>query len=97
MHVLTAVDAEQIPLGTVLHIPEYRGLKTLDGKVHDGCFVAEDRGLKVQGRHIDVFTGSEAGTLAWNQAVPSNDGVHVVLRAPECRHLAPRPTMEPAP
>lgn len=84
-----AVDSEQIPLGTVLHIPEYRGLKMLDGKVHDGCFVAQDRGLKVVGRHIDVFTGSEAGTVAWNEAVPSNEGVHVVIGAPECRHLAP--------
>ena len=84
-----AVDSTLIPLGTVLHIPEYRGLRTLDGKAHDGCFLAEDRGLRVQGRHIDVFTGSEKGTLAWNAAVPSNDGVHVVIGAPECRHLAP--------
>ena len=37
---------------------------------------------------MDVFTGSEEGTAAWNRAVPSNEGIHVVLDAPACRHLA---------
>ncbi len=82
-----AVDDALVPLGTVLLIPEYQGLRRLDGSNHDGCFIAEDRGLKVVGRHVDVFTGSEEGTVAWNRAVPSNEGVHVVLDAPACRHL----------
>lgn len=83
-----AVDVALVPLGTVLFIPEYQGLRRLNGSNHDGCFIAEDRGLKVVGRHIDVFTGSEEGTTAWNQAVPSNEGVHVLLGAPACQHLA---------
>lgn len=85
-----AVDVALVPLGTVLFIPEYQGLRRLDGSNHDGCFIAEDRGLKVVGRHVDVFTGSEEGTTAWNRAVPSNEGVHVLVDAPACRHLARR-------
>ena len=54
-----AVDVSVVPLGTVVFIPEYQGLRRLDGSAHDGCFIAEDRGLKVVGRHVDVFTGSE--------------------------------------
>jgi len=83
-----AVDVSLVPLGSVLFIREYQGLRRLDGTTHDGCFRAEDRGLKVVGRHLDVFTGSEEGTASWNRAVPSNEGVHALLDAPDCRHLA---------
>lgn len=84
-----AVDPEQIPLGTTLYIPEYHGLRGPDGKAHDGCFVAEDRGLKVRGKHVDVFTGNPDTTASWNRAVPSNQGVKVVVGASRCAHLAP--------
>lgn len=80
-----AVDTSVIPLGTPLFIPEYVGLPRADGTAHDGCFVAEDRGLKVVGRHVDIFTGEPAMTEKWNKLVPSNDGVHVVVDAPDCR------------
>ncbi|MEO7328151.1 MAG: hypothetical protein ABI193_06215, partial [Minicystis sp.] len=56
-----------------------------DGSRHDGCFVAEDRGLKVVGRQIDVFTGDPALTTQWNALVPSNRGVHVAMNDPRCR------------
>jgi 3D (Asp-Asp-Asp) domain-containing protein len=79
-----AVDVSLVPLGTALFIPAYRGLTRPDGTVHDGCFLAEDRGLKVVGRHVDIFTGSEDGTVAWNRAVPSNGGVEVVVGAKQC-------------
>ncbi|MBI4702728.1 MAG: hypothetical protein HY744_16525 [Deltaproteobacteria bacterium] len=82
-----AVDPAVVPLGTALYIPEYHGLRDLGGVAHDGCFVAEDRGLRVRGRHVDVFTGDPRLTTAWNAAVPSNAGVHVVPGAPRCAHL----------
>jgi two-component system, NtrC family, sensor histidine kinase HydH len=85
-----AVDVKEIPLGTVLYIPEYHGLRGPDGRSHDGCFIAEDRGLKVVGKHIDVFTGNPATTKSWNESVPSNMGVRVILSASRCAHLAPR-------
>lgn len=82
-----AVDTSVIPMGSVVYIPEYEGLKRPDGTKHDGCFVAEDRGSKVVGRHIDLFTGDPALTKVWNQLVPSNGGVHVEIAAPRCDHL----------
>jgi 3D (Asp-Asp-Asp) domain-containing protein len=80
-----AVDSKVIPLGTPIFVPEYVGLPRPDGTKHDGCFLAEDRGLKVVGRQIDVFTGDPALTTQWNALVPSNRGVHVAMNDPRCR------------
>ena len=82
-----AVDPDEIPLGATLYIPDYHGLRGPDGKAHDGCFLAEDRGLKVRGKHVDVFTGDPKTTTSWNDAVPSNQGVKVVVGASRCAHL----------
>jgi len=86
-----AVDPSVIPLGTALYVPELAGLPRLDGGAHDGCFVAEDKGLKVVGRHIDIFTGDPAVTARWNALVPSNRGVHVKLGDPRCGPGRPSP------
>lgn len=85
-----AVDIDVIPLGTPLFIPEYVGLprEPGNGTEHDGCFLAQDRGIKIRGEHIDVFTGAPTLTQVWNQLVPSNRGVTVVVESPFC----PRPT-----
>jgi 3D (Asp-Asp-Asp) domain-containing protein len=80
-----AVDSAVIPLGTPIFVPEFVGLPRLDGTPHDGCFVAEDRGLKVVGRQIDVFTGDPAQTARYNALVPSNRGVHVSINDARCR------------
>lgn len=82
-----AVDSTEIPLGTMLYIPEFQGLRRPNGTAHDGCFVAEDRGLKVVGKHVDIFTGSPETTKSWNRAVPSNIGVTVIVGASRCAHL----------
>jgi 3D (Asp-Asp-Asp) domain-containing protein len=81
-----AVDSEVIPLGTALYVPELDGLpRDPEGRAaHDGCFVAQDRGLKVKGQHIDVFTGHRSLTQLWNRLVPSNRGVTVVVESPRC-------------
>jgi 3D (Asp-Asp-Asp) domain-containing protein len=83
-----AVDSNVIPLGTSVFIPEFVGLPRPDGKPHDGCFVAEDRGLRVVGRQVDVFMGDPASTVVWNKLFPSNRGVHVRVNEPRCRHVA---------
>ncbi|HEX2870825.1 MAG TPA: 3D domain-containing protein [Polyangiaceae bacterium] len=82
-----AVDSTIIPLGTPLYIPEYDGLPrdSSGGAKHDGCFLAEDRGLAVKGEHVDVFTGHRETTQLWNRLVPSNRGVTVVVDSPRCR------------
>ncbi len=86
-----AVDTNVIPLGTSLYIPEYEGLPRDPARqsLHDGCFVAQDRGLRVQGQHVDVFTGQRAMTELWNGLVPSNSGVTVVLDSPKCARATP--------
>jgi 3D (Asp-Asp-Asp) domain-containing protein len=81
-----AVDTSVIPLGTPIFVPEYLGLPRDLARTsnHDGCFIAQDRGVKVKGQHIDVFTGEEAVTRLWNELVPSNKGVTVILESPFC-------------
>lgn len=85
--VTVAVDSSIIPLGTPLYIPEYDGVArdALGSTTHDGCFMAEDRGLAVKGQHVDVFTGYREITQLWNRLVPSNRGVTVVLDSPRCK------------
>ncbi len=88
-----AVDSSVIPLGTPLYIPEYDGIaRDVTGAAkHDGCFLAEDRGLAVKGQHVDVFTGHRDTTQLWNRLVPSNSGVTVVLESPRCKRAAASP------
>lgn len=80
-----AVDSNVIPLGTPLYIPEYDGVpRDEQGTPHDGCFVAQDRGLRVKGKHVDIFTGQPAFTRVWNGRIPSNTGVHVYVETSRC-------------
>ncbi|MEZ4220463.1 MAG: 3D domain-containing protein [Polyangiaceae bacterium] len=81
-----AVDTSVIPMGTVLYIPEADGVPRDEGQTsfHDGCFIAQDRGLKIKGKHVDMFTGNESVTKLWNRLIPSNQGVTVVLDSPRC-------------
>ncbi|XXX78537.1 3D domain-containing protein [Sorangium sp. So ce134] len=86
-----AVDSSVIPLGTTLYVPELVGLPLPGGGRHDGCFVAEDRGIKVVGRQIDVFTGDPAVTARLNALFPSNRGVRPVLDDARCRAVVTAP------
>jgi 3D (Asp-Asp-Asp) domain-containing protein len=85
-----AVDSDVIPLGTIVFIPEYVGLPrdVTRSTFHDGCFLAQDRGLKVKGQHVDVFTGQRTTTRLWNTLIPSNSGVTVVVNSPKCKSLS---------
>jgi 3D (Asp-Asp-Asp) domain-containing protein len=82
-----AVDSSVIALGTPLYIPEYDGIaRDPSGSTrHDGCFIAEDRGLAVKGDHVDIFTGHREITQLWNRLVPSNSGVTIVVDSPHCK------------
>jgi len=85
-----AVDSDVIPLGTTVYIPELEGMPrdAESSGLHDGCFVAQDRGLRVKGKHVDVFTGDTSMTRLWNKLAPSNEGVTVVLDSPKCARAA---------
>ncbi len=56
-----AVDRTLIPMGSVVYIPEARGVTvTLPSggqALHDGYFYAGDVGSAIKGNHIDVFLG----------------------------------------
>jgi 3D (Asp-Asp-Asp) domain-containing protein len=80
-----AADTGVLPMGTVVYIPELDGLQRDEsGAALDGCFVVEDRGSRVKGEHVDIFTGSRAVTAFLEQRLPSNQGVTVVVDAPRC-------------
>jgi 3D (Asp-Asp-Asp) domain-containing protein len=86
-----AADTSVLPMGTVVYIPELDGApRGESGSAIDGCFVVEDRGLRVKGEHVDIFTGQPAYTATLNERVPSNQGVTVIVQAPRCAHLAAR-------
>jgi 3D (Asp-Asp-Asp) domain-containing protein len=57
-----AVDPGVIPIGSVLYVPELRGIAfQFDGEtyVHDGYLYAGDRGGAIHGRHVDVFMSTD--------------------------------------
>ena len=72
-----AVDTSILPLGTAVYIPAFVGLELPGGGTHDGCFRAEDRGLKVTGRQIDIFAGTEQTLRAWNKQIPTGRGLEL--------------------
>ena len=87
-----AVDSALIPLDTPVYIPEYDGVPRDASRsaLHDGCFIAQDRGVRVKGEHVDIFTGHREITALWNGLVPSNQGVTVILDNPRCARAAAR-------
>ncbi len=86
-----AADTAVLPMGTVVYLPELDGAPRGDGgDTIDGCFIVEDRGLKVKGEHVDIFTGNATHTALLEERLPSNQGVSVVVQAPRCAHLARR-------
>ncbi|HYP99738.1 MAG TPA: 3D domain-containing protein [Polyangiaceae bacterium] len=89
--VTIAVDSDLIPLDTPVYIPEYDGIPRDPARstTHDGCFIAQDRGVRVKGEHVDVFTGHREITALWNNLVPSNRGVTVIVDHPRCARVAP--------
>ena len=86
-----AVDDTLVPMGTAIYIPEFDGLPVdaARSSVHDGCFISQDRGMRVKGPHVDVFTGARTTTELWNKLVPSNQGVTVVVESPRCARAEP--------
>ncbi len=58
-----AVDSDFIPYGSVIYIPDARGIKiTLPSMMtveHDGYFFAADRGGAIKKNHIDIFMGHD--------------------------------------
>ncbi len=90
-----AMDTSIVPLGTPIYIPQYDGVPrdAARDSFHDGCFIVQDRGMKVTGKHVDIFTGHHSITELWNHLVPSNKGVTVVVDSPHCARAKHVPTL----
>jgi 3D (Asp-Asp-Asp) domain-containing protein len=88
-----AVDSDLVPLDTPIYIPEFDGVPRDPSRTtfHDGCFIAQDRGVRVKGEHVDIFTGHHEITALWNSLVPSNRGVTIVVDSPRCARAAVSP------
>lgn len=54
-----AVDPRFVKLGTKVYIPQLKGTQLPDGTIHDGMFIAADRG-HFRGAHVDLFVGAGA-------------------------------------
>ena len=54
-----AVDPHFVKLGSTVSIPQLKGALLPDGTIHDGIFLADDRG-HFRGAHIDFFIGAGA-------------------------------------
>jgi 3D (Asp-Asp-Asp) domain-containing protein len=75
-----AVDPHFIKLGSKIFIPQLKGARLPDGTIHDGIFIATDRG-HFHGRHVDLFvgTGARAARPFVRRGYPSRSHVSVVL------------------
>lgn len=51
-----AVDPRFVKLGSTISIPQLKGARLPDGTIHDGIFIANDRG-HFRGAHVDLFIG----------------------------------------
>ena len=74
-----ATDPNVIPIGTVVFIPEARGVKIIfpNGEriVHDGYFFAGDIGGAIKENHIDVFSGISKKIDYFSWATSSENGM----------------------
>ncbi len=77
-----------IPRGTVVYIPEYDGMPLPGSEggfsFHDGCFVVEDTGWSLEGKHLDVFALSEEYYRNLHKQVGEQEKVHVYGESELC-------------
>jgi 3D (Asp-Asp-Asp) domain-containing protein len=83
-----AALADVIPRGTVVYIPEYDGMPLPGSEggftFHDGCFVVEDTGWSLEGKHLDVFALSEEYYRTLHKQVGQQEKVHVYTESELC-------------
>jgi len=84
-----AVPEEIIERGTVVYIRGFDGMPLPGDEggfdFHDGCFVVEDTGWSLRGKHIDMFALSEAYYKVLHDRLGQTTRVHVFTGS----HLCP--------
>ena len=94
-----AVDRSLIPIGSVVYIPEARGvavtLPSGDRAVHDGYFYAGDVGSAIKGNHIDVFLGiAKQNPFPFVKSTASATFTAYIVNAPSLKAmLMPQPRL----
>ena len=86
-----AVDTRRVRFGTKLYIPALGRLIRSSGKRHNGCFIAHDRGGKIKGRRLDLFTGSRR-LYKKHLGVRTPQIVRVYVAHPKCAPAVARPS-----
>jgi len=83
-----AVPDGQLGRGSVVYIPDFDGMPLPGDEggfdFHDGCFVVEDTGWSLEGKHIDMFALSESYYRALHARVEETERVEVYLDSPLC-------------
>lgn len=82
-----AVWSDQVPLGSIIYIPEFDGFAVPDsGKIHDGCFKANDTGGAITHGRIDIHAGTgRRETSLYKRTTGSFGGtVDVYMNSPRC-------------
>jgi 3D (Asp-Asp-Asp) domain-containing protein len=83
-----AVPTEVIQRGSVVYIPEFDGMPLPGAEggfdFHDGCFVVEDTGWSLRGKHIDLFALSEEYYRILDEHMESITKVRIFTGSPLC-------------
>jgi 3D (Asp-Asp-Asp) domain-containing protein len=83
-----AVPEEIIPSGTVVYAPMFDGMPLPSGEggfeYHDGCFVVEDTGWSLKGRHIDMFALAQTHYETLHKATESKEEINLFVNSPLC-------------
>jgi len=87
-----AVDKNVIPLGQIVYLPVWDGVKVpavdgLGGTTHDGCFRADDVGGSIRGMHVDLFAGSANMHTQLELLLPTNTQFEAYEGGSRCAHL----------
>jgi len=83
-----AVDPHFVKLGSKVYIPQLKGAHLPDGTIHDGMFIAADRG-HFRGAHVDLFAGigprGARPFIRKGYASRSHVTVYIAGRSTDCR------------
>lgn len=87
-----AVDRNTFANGTIIYLKEFDGITipkvgSLGDFVHDGCFRADDVGGAIQGKHIDIFSGTPDMRRALEQIHPTRTNFTAYTNTPKCAYL----------
>jgi len=77
-----------LPAGETIFLPDFVGVPVPapDGGIdfHDGCFVVEDTGYTLDGRHIDIFVLAEGHYKKIHRLIGGRSNLRIYTDSPLC-------------